>query len=112
MWQALGELPTGWNASVHKFFYPRGSRLVHHQIVTIAVPIFTETKASGEILSKMKKLDNKDLMEIYTGYNKNKSIADIVNDEIDLFELLFTDKKYKDFQDVMMNLERYWNLER
>lgn len=70
-----------------------------------AVPIFTETKASGEILSKMKKLDNKDLMEIYTGYNKNKSIADIVNDEIDLFELLFTDKKYKGFQDLMMDLD-------
>ena len=68
------------------------------------VPIFAESSPTNEILGKMKRLDNKDLMEIYTGYNRNKSIADIVNDEIDNFELLFTSKKYAKFQDLIQNL--------
>ena len=65
-------------------------------------PIFCEDKGSNEILGKMQKITSKDLMEIYAGYNKNKSIADIVNDEIDLFGNLFTDKK---FQEVICNME-------
>ena len=44
----------------------------------------------------MHKINSKDLMEIYTGYNKNKSIADIVNDEIDLFSNLFENKEFQD----------------
>ena len=61
-----------------------------------ATPIFCEDKGSNEILGKMHKINSKDLMEIYTGYNKNKSIADIVNDEIDLFSNLFIDKNFQD----------------
>lgn len=61
-----------------------------------ATPIFCEDKGSNEILGKMHKINSKDLMEIYTGYNKNKSIADIVNDEIDLFSNLFIDKKFQE----------------
>lgn len=63
-----------------------------------ATPIFCEDKGSNEILGKMHKINSKDLMEIYTGYNKNKSIADIVNDEIDMFSNLF---KIKEFQDAI-----------
>lgn len=61
-----------------------------------ATPIFCEDKGSNEILGKMHKINSKDLMEIYTGYNKNKSIADIVNDEIDLFSNLFENKEFQD----------------
>ena len=61
-----------------------------------ATPIFCEDKGSNEILGKMHKINSKDLMEIYTGYNKNKSIADIVNDEIDLFSNLFEIKEFQD----------------
>lgn len=61
-----------------------------------ATPIFCEDKGSNEILGKMHKINSKDLMEIYTGYNKNKSIADIVNDEIDMFSNLFEIKEFQD----------------
>lgn len=61
-----------------------------------ATPIFCEDKGSNEILGKMHKINSKDLMEIYTGYNKNKSIADIVNDEIDLFSNLFENKEFQE----------------
>ena len=66
-----------------------------------AVPIFAEDKASSEILGKMHKITSKDMMELYTRYNKNKSISDIVNDEIDLFGELFKDK---DFQDIIVGI--------
>ena len=65
-------------------------------------PIFCEDGTSKEITGKMHKLDPKDLMQIYAGYNKNKSIADIVNDEIDLFDTLF---KKKEFQDIISNID-------
>ena len=67
-----------------------------------ATPIFCEDKGSNEILGKMHKINSKDLMEIYTGYNKNKSIADIVNDEIDLFSNLF---EIKEFQDAIESID-------
>lgn len=60
-----------------------------------AVPIFAEDKASSEILGKMHKIDSKDMMIIYSNYNKNKSIADIVSDEIDLFDNLFIDSTFQ-----------------
>ena len=60
-----------------------------------AVPIFAEDKASSEILGKMHKIDSKDMMILYSNYNKNKSIADIVNDEIDLFDNLFVDDTFQ-----------------
>ena len=65
-------------------------------------PIFCEDGASKEITGKMEKINPKDLMEIYAGYNKNKSIADIVNDEINLFDLLFMQKN---FQDIISNID-------
>ena len=49
-----------------------------------ATPIFCEMSSSNEITSKMHKIDRDDLLKIYTGYNSSKSIADIVNDEIDM----------------------------
>lgn len=63
-------------------------------------PIFCES--SDEIIGKMKKIDSKDMMEIYTNYNKNKSIADIVNDEIDLFDNMFNSFE---FQEVMREID-------
>lgn len=63
-------------------------------------PIFCES--SDEIIGKMKKIDSKDMMEIYTNYNKNKSIADIVNDEIDLFDNMFNSFE---FQKVMQEID-------
>ena len=60
-----------------------------------AVPIFAEDKASSEILGKMHKIDSKDMMILYSNYNKNKSIADIVSDEIDLFDNLFVDDTFQ-----------------
>jgi len=59
-------------------------------------PIFCEDGKGAEIAGKMEKVNPKDLMEIYTGYNKNKSIADIVNDEIGLFDKMFMKKNFQD----------------
>lgn len=67
-----------------------------------ATPIFCEDKGGKEILGKMHEITSKDLMEIYTKYNKNKSISDMVNDDIDLFDKMFINKK---FQDIISNLE-------
>lgn len=58
-----------------------------------ATPIFCEMSASNEIASKMHKIDRDDLLKVYTGYNSSKSIADIVNDEIDIsFNSFFANK--------------------
>ena len=64
------------------------------------VPVFCES--SDEISAKMKKITSNDLMEVYAGYNANKSVADIANDEIDLFDGLFYDRK---FQDVINGID-------
>lgn len=58
------------------------------------IPVFCES--GDEISAKMKKITSNDLMEVYAGYNANKSIADIANDEIDLFDRLFYDRKFQD----------------
>lgn len=60
-----------------------------------AVPIFAEDKASSEILGKMHKIDSKDMMILYSNYNAKKSIADIVSDEIDMFDNLFIDDTFQ-----------------
>ena len=67
-----------------------------------AIPLYCEDGKSKEITGKMKVIDSNDLMEIYANYNKDKSIADIANDEINLFGGLFSDKK---FQDIINNLD-------
>ena len=59
-----------------------------------AVPIFCES--GDEIVGKMKEVSKEDLMKVYVGYNKSKSIADIANDEINRFNELFTNSKFKD----------------
>ena len=68
------------------------------------IPLYCEDGKSKEITGKMKVIDSNDLMEIYANYNKDKSIADVANDEINLFDGLFGDKK---FQEVIngMNIE-------
>ena len=58
------------------------------------IPVFCES--GNEISAKMKKITSNDLMEVYAGYNANKSVADIANDEIDLFDGLFYDRKFQD----------------
>lgn len=58
------------------------------------IPVFCES--GDEISAKMKKITSNDLMEVYAGYNANKSVADIANDEIDLFDGLFYDRKFQD----------------
>lgn len=60
-----------------------------------ATPIFCEDAGRDEIVGKMHKITSRDMMEIYTGYNKNKSISDIVNDEINLFGKLFDNKEFQ-----------------
>ena len=54
-----------------------------------SVPVFCEDGVRNEITAKMDKITSKDLMKIYSGYNKNKSIADIASDDVDLFIKLF-----------------------
>ena len=54
-----------------------------------SVPVFCEDGVRNEITAKMDKITSKDLMKIYSGYNKNKSIADIAGDDVDLFVKLF-----------------------
>ncbi len=68
------------------------------------IPLYCEDGKSKEITGKMKVIDSNDLMEIYANYNKDKSIADVANDEINLFDGLFGDRK---FQEVIngMNIE-------
>jgi len=69
-----------------------------------SIPLYCEDGKSKEITGKMKVINSNDLMEIYANYNKDKSIADVANDEINLFDGLFGDKK---FQEVIngMNIE-------
>lgn len=75
---------------------PRPERIKELMIEDLgATPIFCEGKLGSEVMGKMKKIDSADLMEIYSGYNKDKSINDIVNDEIDLFVGLFTDEAFQ-----------------
>lgn len=75
---------------------PRPERIKELMIEDLgATPIFCESSLSGEVMGKMKKIESKDLMEVYSGYNKDKSINDIVNDEIDLFVGLFTDEAFQ-----------------
>ena len=75
---------------------PRPERIKELMIEDLgATPIFCESSLGGEVLAKMKKIESKDLMEVYSGYNKDKSINDIVNDEIDMFVGLFTDEAFQ-----------------
>jgi hypothetical protein len=64
------------------------------------LPIFTEQNDS--ITTKMHKLNPKDLMKVYAGYNENKSIEDIANDEINLFNALFFNN---DFRNVIKSFD-------
>ena len=64
------------------------------------IPVFCES--GDKITTKMKKITSKDLMEVYAGYNSNKSVADIANDEIDFFDGLFYDRK---FQEVINSID-------
>ena len=64
------------------------------------LPIFTEQ--NEEISTKMHKLNPKDLMKVYAGYNENKSIEDIANDEINLFNALFFNN---DFRNVIKSFD-------
>ena len=57
------------------------------------LPIFAEENEN--ITTKMHKLNPKDLMKVYAGYNENKSIEDIANDEINLFNALFFDNEFR-----------------
>lgn len=57
------------------------------------LPIFTEQ--NDNITTKIHKLNPKDLMKVYAGYNENKSIEDIANDEINLFNALFFDNEFR-----------------
>lgn len=57
------------------------------------LPIFAEE--NDNITTKMHKLNPKDLMKVYAGYNENKSIEDIANDEISLFNGLFFDNRFR-----------------
>ena len=65
-----------------------------------AMPIFCEK--GDDVMVKMHKMSVKDMLEIYAGYNENKSVADITNDDINLFMKLFTNKK---FQDLVMGFD-------
>ena len=49
----------------------------------------------GDIVNTMHQLSVKDMFEIYTRYNANKSIADIANDDINMFIGLFEDKTFQ-----------------
>ena len=60
-----------------------------------SIPLYCEDGKSKEITGKMKVINSNDLMEIYANYNKDKSIADIATDEIDLFDGLFKDRKFQ-----------------
>lgn len=58
-----------------------------------ATSLFAER--SGDIVNTMHQMTVKDMLEIYTKYNANKSIADIANDDINLFIGLFEDKTFQ-----------------
>ena len=58
-----------------------------------ATSLFAER--GGEIANTMHQMTVKDMLEIYTKYNANKSIADIANDDINLFIGLFEDKTFQ-----------------
>lgn len=58
-----------------------------------ATSLFAER--GGDIVNTMHQMTVKDMLEIYTKYNANKSIADIANDDINLFIELFKDKTFQ-----------------
>lgn len=58
-----------------------------------ATSLFAER--GGDIVNTMHQLSVKDMLEIYTRYNANKSIADIANDDINMFIGLFEDKTFQ-----------------
>ena len=58
-----------------------------------AMPLYCER--GDEVMTKMCVITPKDMMEIYGNYNANKSITDIANDEIDLFDSLFRNETFK-----------------
>jgi hypothetical protein len=58
-----------------------------------ATSLFAER--GGDIVNTMHQLTVKDMLEIYTRYNANKSIADIANDDINMFIGLFEDKTFQ-----------------
>jgi hypothetical protein len=58
-----------------------------------ATSLFAER--GGDIINTMHQLSVKDMLEIYTRYNANKSIADIANDDINMFIGLFEDKTFQ-----------------
>lgn len=58
-----------------------------------ATSLFAER--GGDIVNTMHQMTVKDMLEIYTKYNANKSIADIANDDINLFIGLFEDKTFQ-----------------
>lgn len=66
-----------------------------------AVPVFSEDGTRNEIMAKMDKISSKDLMLIYSGYNKNKSIADIAGDEVDMFMKLFEKPSFQSKMNAM-----------
>ena len=65
------------------------------------VPVFCEDGTRNEIMAKMNKISSKDLMLIYSGYNKNKSIADIAGDEVDMFMKLFEKPSFQSKMNAM-----------
>ena len=57
------------------------------------MPIYCEQ--GDEVITKMKELTSKDLMMVYSNYNNNKSIEEIVNDDINKFLGLFYNKNFQ-----------------
>jgi len=69
----------------------RIKELIEQDIST--TPLYCEK--GDEVITKMHVITPKDMMEIYGNYNANKSITDIANDEIDLFDSLFRNETFK-----------------
>ena len=69
----------------------RISKYIEDDISTTS--IFAEK--GDEIGVKMHKMSVNDMLEIYAKYNSNKSIADIANDDINIFIGLFSDKTFQ-----------------
>lgn len=64
-----------------------------------AIPLWGE--GADDVLGKMQQISPDNLMKVYTKYNQNKSINEIVNSEVDAFKGLFWDVN---FQDAIRNI--------
>ena len=68
-----------------------------------AVPLFCES-TTGQIVGQIDKMNAPDMMKIYTNYNANKTINDILDEDIDGLGTLFFKSSYSGLKNYVYGL--------